>query len=107
MPPAAIQWTSSTATSWRAWCEAHAAGVCPTEELSKKNPRRAAAPAGDRNCDRPVLLIERHHLESGSLEVHGRVEQERAVRAVLQQDAVRPLGERHVVRTHVRRVSRV
>src|SRR5207248_10592875 len=46
-----------------------------------------------------------HHLEAGSLEVHGRVEQERAVRAVLQQDAVRPLGERHVVRTHVRRVA--
>src|SRR5882762_2715052 len=108
MPPAATRWTSSTGTSWRAWCASTCPRRLPSEKFEQeKSPAGSVARRGS-GLRSPSLLIERHHLEARSLVVHRRVEHEgRAVRAVLQLDGVRSLREHHVVRAHVRRVSRV
>src|SRR3981189_1862130 len=107
MPPAAIPWIWSTATSWRAWC----ASTCPRRLRSgrseqEKSPAGSVAHRGS-GLRSLSLLIERHHLETGRLVVHGWVEQEPAVGAVLQDNPVRSRRKRRVVRAHVRRVRRV
>src|SRR5882672_12735222 len=107
MPPAAIPLIWSTATSWRAWC----ASTCPRHLRSgrseqEKSPAGSVAHRGS-GLRSLSLLIERHHLETGRLVVHGGVEQEPAVGAVLQDNPVQSRRERRVVRAHVRRVRRV